>query len=72
VSYSFNFIVRKTGMAEYTIYSDKGYAMHVLYRCHDNAEAYSMARAWGSSWGSVGIRIEDEQDEQRDRLPSKT
>ena len=59
--YSYNFILRKTGHSEYTIFSDKGLAMHVLYNCTTKDDAVNRARVWASSWSSVNVRFEDEQ-----------
>lgn len=64
--YSYNFTVRKTSSSEYTIFSEKGFEMHVLSRCTDPKDAEERARAWASSWSSVCIKVEDEQKQQRD------
>jgi hypothetical protein len=56
-----NLILRKTGPSEYTIYSDKGYSLYVMHRCSSPDDAMLTAKAWASSWISVSIRMEDEQ-----------
>ena len=61
MTYSYNFVLKKTGRAEYIIVSDKGFTMHTLDRCDSVDEAMTRARAWASSWNSVIIRMEDEK-----------
>lgn len=59
--YEYNFVLKKTAHSEWTIYTDKGIHMHTLLRCVSREEATDRARAWGSSWASVCIKVEDEQ-----------
>ena len=58
--YSINLTLRKTGHSEYTIYAEKGHALHVLGNCTTAHEAMERARTWASTWASVCIRMEDE------------
>lgn len=62
MSYSYNFVVKKTGFNQWTIFSATGYPLHVLTNCISAFEAENRARAWGSSWQSVSIKVEHEQD----------
>ena len=57
---TFNFTVRKTARGEYTIFSEKGYLMCVLDRCESASEASDRAGAWASSWGSVSVKVEED------------
>jgi hypothetical protein len=57
----FNFIVKKTGPVEYTLFSEKGFAVYVLVRCHSKEEAMERAAVWASSWQGATVRMEDGQ-----------
>jgi hypothetical protein len=59
-----NLVIRKTGVSEYTLFSDKGIAMYTMDRCFSKDEAMRRATVWASSWNAVIIRIEDEQSKQ--------
>ena len=58
-AYSYNFIVRKTGMVQWTIYSDKGIEMHVMHNCTNEDEVMRRANAWASSWHSASVKVEN-------------
>lgn len=64
--YSMDLIVRRTGSAEWTIYSASGVELHSMHRCHDASEAKEQATAWASSWNSVNIKVEDERPAPKD------
>jgi len=61
MTYSYNFVLRKTGYLEYTILSDKGHIIHILNNCGTEYEAMDRAKAWTSSWTSSTIRIENDK-----------
>jgi hypothetical protein len=62
MTYNYNFIVKKTGPTEWTVYTDKGVTMHVLTRCSSKSDAETQVKAWASTCHSVSIRVIDEQD----------
>ena len=64
--YSYNFTVKKTGSGEWTIFAENGNVLHVMSRVSSVQDATERATAWGSSWSSVSIKVEDEQDKRRD------
>ena len=61
--YSFNFVLKKTSSAEYTIFSEKGYVMHILTRCNGPEDAMSAAKAWASSWNSSNVEMEKDEND---------
>ena len=66
MTYSYNFVVRNTGHCEWTISAENSTnALHVLHRVLDADDALSRANAWASSWNSVNVRLENEQDKKQ-------
>lgn len=59
MTYSYNFIVRRTGTGEWSILNEKGMTLHVLTRCTDREEASRRATEWASSWRSANVKVED-------------
>ena len=59
--YDYNLVIKKTGHTEYTLFSKKGSLLHVMTNCNTKEEAIDKARVFSSSWHSVNIRMEDEQ-----------
>lgn len=72
MSYQYNLLLKRTSGSEWSILSEKGATLHVLNRCVERHEAESRARAWASSWVNVSIKVVDEQEGNRDKVPSKT
>ncbi len=62
--YDYNMILKKTSNKEWSILSDKGVVVHVLTRCDSQLEAETAMRIWASSWISMKVEIEDEQQEK--------
>ena len=53
----FNLVLRKTGLASWTLSSDKGVTLHEFTRVGDALEAERLAKVWASSWNSVDIKV---------------
>jgi hypothetical protein len=70
MSYQHNFILKKTGPAEWTLYTEKGLAVYSINDCLSRLDAEAKANAWVSSWPSSIVRV-DEQDELGNKVPRK-
>ena len=55
----YNFILKKSGVSEWTLSSDKGVTLQTFDRCGTPEQAMVEATNWASSWSSVSIRMED-------------
>lgn len=72
MSYNFNLLLKQTSKTAWTLYSDKGFVLFVFHSCRNRQDAEAQAKAWASSWNSVHIQVVDnEQDEHRNKVPSK-
>jgi hypothetical protein len=60
------FVLRKTGFCEWSIYSKEGRWIYTLPRVESPTTAMDDASAWITSWPGSIIRMEDEQDKQTD------
>jgi hypothetical protein len=61
-NYQYNLMLKQTGPTEWTLFAEKGHALHVLNRCYTRHEAEERARTWASTWASVSIKVSDEQN----------
>jgi len=67
-----HFVLRGTGNHEWSIYTEDGRWIYTLPIMGSSNAALDYARAWITSWSGSTIRMEDEQEQQTDRVPSKT
>lgn len=52
---------------QWVIVAPKGHTLYELPpSCSTREQAYDEANAWASSWSSMVVRFEDEQDKKRD------
>jgi hypothetical protein len=73
MSYSWNFILRKTGQSEWTIFvEENGRQLIVFTNCSSSLDAMDRASAFTSSWTSTTLRMEDESGSQTDRVSKQT
>lgn len=63
--YSTILILKKTGPAKWTLFTEKGIELITYMRVANAEDAYSRAKAWASSWSSVFIKVEDEQQPKK-------
>jgi hypothetical protein len=65
MTYSFNFVLKKTAHSEWSVFSDKGFELMKFSRCSNSTEALERCRAWASSWNSVNIVVEHETNQEK-------